>query len=100
MTGSSIAQQREQAVAEMMSAVREHLKSGVTRASLAEVGQELQKLIDQHIDLFPVASFPPPQAYDKGGVRYHVYTDPETTISLYLNAIDPGKSAPPHNHMT
>jgi len=101
MAELSLAQRREKVVVHMMAAVRMHLqKEGVTRGALTEVGRELEKLVENHMELFPLSSFPTPQAEDRGGVRYLVYTDPESTISLYLNAIDPGKSAPPHNHMT
>lgn len=101
MVELSLAQRREQVVVELMAAVRQHLQAeGPSREALTRVGGELEKLVANHMDVFPLSSFPAPTEADKGGVRYLVYTDPETTISLYLNAIDPGKSSPPHNHMT
>ncbi|MDN8617496.1 cysteine dioxygenase family protein [Variovorax ginsengisoli] len=102
MNELSVPQRRELAARALMQAVRRHLEvEGPTRAALSKIGDELEKLATQHADLFSAASFPPPGPQDTGGgVRYIIHTDPETDFSLYLNALDPGKSTPPHNHMT
>jgi len=101
MNRSTVPERRAVVVNQLMNAVRDHLAvDGVTRETLAKVGEELQSLVANSADLFSTASFPAPLPEDKGGVRYFIHTDPSTGISLYLNAIGPGKSSPPHNHMT
>jgi len=96
---------RQAAVAATLTAVREIERSqGVTRASLAAITVELQKLTDQS-DLFNFADFPPPQAASGStSTRYYLNhpgagTDPDD-IALYFNSIIPGKTTVPHNHDT
>lgn len=102
MNELSVPERRNLAAKALMQAVRRHLEvEGTTRAALSKVGAELEKLATEHAGLFSTASFPPPGPQDTGGgVRYFIHTDPQTDFTLYLNAIDPGKSTPPHNHMT
>lgn len=97
----SVAQQRDAAVRELMASARARLATqGVSRRTLAEMGEELQAFVDRHEALFSEASFPAPGPQHKGGINYIVHTDPESQITLYLNAIAPGLNVPPHNHMT
>ena len=97
--------QRQTAVAATLAAVRQiERNQGITRASLAVITQELQKLADQ-ADLFSFTDFPPPQVISGNtSTRYYLNhpgadTDPDD-IALYLNSIIPGKTTVPHNHDT
>ncbi len=97
----SVPQQRDAAVRELMTSVRERLAAqGLSRNTLAELGQELQAFAACHDALFSEASFPPPGPEHAGGINYLVHTDPASQITLYLNVIAPGLNTPPHNHMT
>ena len=100
MTELSIPQRRQAAVQALMQSADRRLRaSGVSRASLAEVGRELEEFVARHEDLFSEASFPSPGPGEQG-VNYLVQTDPDSQMTLYLNAIVPGLQTPPHNHMT
>ncbi|WP_439893395.1 cysteine dioxygenase (plasmid) [Ralstonia sp. 25C] len=97
----SLAQQREHAIQQTLVAIRAiAAQDGITRASLSRIADRLHELAAQEA-LFPLDAFPPPAAGDAdASSRYLLHAEPDQTFALYLNAINPGKTTPPHNHTT
>lgn len=95
----SIAQQREELVARVIERIRhiEHTH-GVTRESLALMGETLQDLSGQP-QLFAESEFPPNEVPNSN----HMYTlsvDADRRFALYLDCSSTGTETPPHNHTT
>lgn len=72
---------------------------GVTPAALGAIRAELLALAAQK-HLFPSSEFPPPPPGEKGANRYLLQVDADDRFALYLNALNPGNSTPPHDHTT
>lgn len=96
---------RAAAVAATLAHVRDIERTrGITRDTLQEISNELNKLA-QRTDLFSFADFPPPQeGSGHTSTRYYLNHEGEDTdkndIALYLNSLLPGKTTVPHNHDT
>ncbi|UZG42677.1 rhodanese-like domain-containing protein [Caldimonas thermodepolymerans] len=72
----------------------------VTRDILRQVQALLEELASQP-DLFPLSEFPlAPPGDPNASARYLLHADPDQSFALYLNAINPGKKTPPHDHTT
>ncbi|MCL9843873.1 cysteine dioxygenase family protein [Ralstonia solanacearum] len=97
----SLAQQRDTAVRQTLAAIRAiAAQDGITHASLARIAERLQELAAQEA-LFPLEAFPPPPSGDADAAsRYLLHQEADQRFALYLNAINPGKTTPPHNHTT
>ncbi|WP_197341234.1 cysteine dioxygenase [Ralstonia solanacearum] len=97
----SLAQQRDTAVRQTLAAIRAiAAQDGITHASLARIAERLQELAAQEA-LFPLDAFPPPPSGDAdASSRYLLHQEADQSFALYLNAIHPGKTTPPHNHTT
>lgn len=95
----SIAQQREELVARVVECVRdiEHTH-GVTRESLALIGEVLQDLSGQP-QLFPESEFPPNEDPNSNRM-YTLSVDNDRRFALYLDCSSTGTETPPHNHTT
>ena len=91
---------RNEAVAALLADVANIVaREGVTRASLAQIGAQLQALAT-HTALFPREKFPPPDtASGDTSTRYRLNPGSDG-IALYLNSLLPGKTTIPHNHDT
>ena len=74
-------------------------EQGVTRPALEAMKAELLHLAGQET-LFPAADFPPPPEGEKGAKRYLLQEDPDGRFAIYMLALNPGNSSPPHNHTT
>ncbi|APW39861.1 cysteine dioxygenase [Rhodoferax koreense] len=100
---TSVAQQRQAAVAEALADIRQTLdRHPIDRATLAVVTTRLERLAAQKA-LFSRADFPPPAASLGVGAstRYRLNAgDGDEGLALYLNSINPGKTTIPHNHTT
>ncbi|AXW63859.1 cysteine dioxygenase (plasmid) [Ralstonia solanacearum] len=96
-----LAEQRDTAVRQTLAAIRAiAAQDGITHASLARIAERLQELAARET-LFPLDAFPPPPRDDTDAAsRYLLHADADQTFALYLNAINPGKTTPPHNHTT
>ena len=96
----SVREQRQASVAATIERIRAiETSQGVTRESLGEIKQELIDLAD-HLELFPIADFPPSDADNGRDVLYRLSEDADHRFALYASTGTPGKSVPPHNHTT
>lgn len=93
--------ERRQAVDTLLADVRQLVAAGSpSRETLATIAARLEQLA-AHQQLFSPADFPPPAAGQGGSTRYRLNpADSDASPALYLNAINPGKASPPHNHTT
>jgi predicted metal-dependent enzyme (double-stranded beta helix superfamily) len=97
---SDLARRRGEAVGTTIARIRAiEQRRGVTRAALAEIEAEMQKLAARP-ELFPSAEFPPPPPGEKSSRRYLLRQDPDGRFAMYLNALNPGNETRPHNHTT
>ena len=72
---------------------------GVTRPALGAIKAEMLDLAANEA-LFPAAEFPPPPEGEKGAKRYLLQEDPDGRFALYMLALNPGNTSPPHDHTT
>ena len=95
----TIAENREQAVAAAVAAIRDiEARDGVTPESLKAIRAQLIDLANQ-TELFPASDFPGPE----DGVGDRLYTlsmDDDKRFALYMNRGGEEKDTPPHNHTT
>lgn len=96
-----IADRRREAVQETIAACQAVLgRQGVTRESLAEVAQHVDRLAAQG-ELFDAADFPIVAGPgERQSSRYLLHEFPDRSFALYMEAMKPGVSAPPHDHTT
>ena len=91
----SVWNERAQAVRETVEAVRAIEAEGVTRESLAKIGETLVGLATR-TELFLLEQFP---VRKEGGI-YRLAEDPDHRFALYASAGLEGKLVAPHNHTT
>jgi predicted metal-dependent enzyme (double-stranded beta helix superfamily) len=98
-TRSSIAAERERAVAATVARIRAIERGqGVTRPALAAIKAELVALANRRA-LFPRDEFVPPDEPPRDRF-YRLSEDADHRFALYLNASLPGRESPPHDHTT
>ncbi|MBV6307049.1 cysteine dioxygenase family protein [Candidimonas humi] len=68
------------------------------RGTLQAIGDKLQQLA-QYPELFPLSDFPAPEQAAASS-RYLLAQREDESCALYINVINPGKAAKPHNHGT
>lgn len=93
--------QRRERVTETISDIRALLSDAAPdRAKLKQISERLQSLA-KHEELFPVEEFAAPTAESgQSSQRYMLSVEPDESLALYVNVINPGKTTAPHNHGT
>lgn len=95
----TIAEQRQQAVAETREAIRAiEAEQGVTRESLAAMREQLIALAGRH-ELFPPEDFPQKDDTSAQGL-HELAEDDDGRFAMYLVRGGNHVDTPPHNHTT
>lgn len=81
-----------------MSDIRKLDSQGVDRACVEAIRERLLKLASQR-ELFPAADFAPPDNGDKSRL-YRIAQDEDDRFALYVQVVQGGTMAPPHDHTT
>jgi len=89
--------ERMRLVREMLARVRAIAGSGIDRARLSQVKDELTALAARR-DLFPTGEFAPVEG--NHGSMYRLSEDPDHRYALYVVAPAAGGFSPPHDHTT
>ncbi len=96
---SSVAERRENEVAEVMAFVRSMAEPvDVSRENLDKIKQVMLDFASR-ADIWDEEEFPAPEE-GKIQNRYLISKDDDDSYALYLNVMNKGKYAPPHNHTT
>lgn len=93
----NVSPQLRDKVEKTISEVKTIASNGVTRSTLREITQTLERLT-KDTSLFPRSDYPPPEG--RTNILYQIASDPDGQFTLYVSSANQGKETPPHNHAT